>query len=167
MINEKLNLQVRRMKQSDLAQVLSWRNHPSVRDNMTQSQEISTAEHFKWFQRCDQDTNRSLLIIEEQGLPIGFVQFNIQWHGIAEWGFYAVPESPPGTGTLLCRCALEHGFHKLKLKQIDAIVLQKNERSRHLHLRLGFLPLESLQNADKHYLRFYLPIDRWKEVHQP
>ncbi|WP_230714510.1 GNAT family N-acetyltransferase [Marinobacter shengliensis] len=43
------NHSLRPMTESDLEQVLQWRNHPEVRRYMYTTHEIRLEEHSKWF----------------------------------------------------------------------------------------------------------------------
>ena len=66
----------RPLVQEDLAQILSWRNHPDIRQHMLTRHEISPDEHRQWFERASGDGHKRLLIIEEAGVAIGFVNFS-------------------------------------------------------------------------------------------
>src|SRR6185312_3042269 len=106
-----LDVQVRGMREDDLESVLRWRNHPDIRGRMYNSREISPAEHREWYARAMRDPHRHLLIVEQSGMPLGFVQFTESGSdGVADWGFYAVPDAAAGSGTKLGTAALDHAF---------------------------------------------------------
>lgn len=131
--------QVRAMAAADLPMVLEWRNHPEVRRFMFTQHEITLTEHSSWFVQASQDRTRSLLIIEENDDAIGYVQFtNVGPEGIADWGFYARPDSPKGTGKKLGIAALNHGFRILKLHKVCGQAIASNAASIRFHERLGF-----------------------------
>jgi len=133
------NLLIRSMIEDDLPMVLAWRNHPEVRRYMFTHHEISLAEHTQWFMRAVQDNARRLLIVQEQGSPIGYVQFsNVEPGGVADWGFYARPEASKGTGSKLGASALEHAFGQLKLHKVCGQAIDTNQASIRFHERLGF-----------------------------
>lgn len=130
---------IRRLTSNDLAMVLSWRNHPSVRSMMFDSLIIEMDEHRGWFDRTSQDATRRLLIVEADENPVGFVQLDgVEPGGVSDWGFYARPEAPAGTGRLLGRIALDYAFNELDLHKICGRVLAVNQPSVGLHKRLGF-----------------------------
>lgn len=130
---------VRLMTKSDLEQVLGWRNHADVRRYMYTQHEISLAEHTRWFERVSQDPDRHLLVFEINGEPLGFVNFDQRSvGGVAQWGFYAAPDAPKGTGRQLGEAALEHAFSSLRLHKLCGQALMYNERSIKFHLSLGF-----------------------------
>lgn len=130
---------IRSMVEEDLTMVLAWRNHTEVRRFMFTQDEISLAEHTHWFMRVMQDNSRRLLIVQELGSPIGFVQFsNVEPGGVAEWGFYARPDAAKGTGRKLGTLALDHAFNELKLQKVCGQAFDTNQASIRFHERLGF-----------------------------
>ena len=132
-------VKIRSMVEEDLALVLSWRNHPEVRRFMLTQHEISLTEHTQWFMLAVQDNTRRLLIVQEQGSPIGYVQFsNVQPGGVGYWGFYSRPNAPKGTGIKLGASALNHAFSQLKLFKVLGQAIDTNQASIRLHERLGF-----------------------------
>jgi UDP-4-amino-4,6-dideoxy-N-acetyl-beta-L-altrosamine N-acetyltransferase len=130
---------VRNLRRDDLATVLAWRNHPEVRRHMLSQHEISLEEHLAWFERVSQDTSRCLLIVEEDDAPLGFVHFSgVRPGAVSDWGFYAVPDAPRGTGRKLGHAALSHAFGPLKLHKVFGQVLGDNAASLRFHENLGF-----------------------------
>lgn len=133
------NCQIRSMTEGDLPMVLAWRNHAEVRRFMLTQQEISLAEHTQWFASARQDSTRRLLIVQEHGNPIGYVQFRgVAVGGIADWGFYAHPDAAKGTGRKIGESALEHAFAHLKLHKVCGQCIPSNQASIRFHERLGF-----------------------------
>jgi UDP-4-amino-4,6-dideoxy-N-acetyl-beta-L-altrosamine N-acetyltransferase len=131
--------QVRSLEASDLDRVLAWRNHPAVRAHMLTQHEIGIEEHRAWFARTGSDPSRCLLVLERDGEALGFVQFSqVSEGGAADWGFYAAPDAPQGTGTRLGQLALAHAFGALGLHKVCGQALDSNEASIRFHLRLGF-----------------------------
>lgn len=131
---------LRSMQESDLERVLTWRNHPDVRRYMYTQRLIALDEHRAWFERASQAPQRHLLIYEQGGRPLGFVNLNVVdvQAGRAEWGFYLAPEAPRGSGKGLGQCTLEYAFTTLGLHKLCGEVLADNQRSLHFHSRLGF-----------------------------
>lgn len=127
------------MKEVDLEQVLSWRNHLNVRRYMYTQHEISLAEHSRWFARASQDPGRHLLVFEINETPLGFINIHqIANGGIADWGFYAAPDAPKGSGGALGEAALRYAFETVRLHKLCGQALAFNERSIRFHLTLGF-----------------------------
>ena len=130
---------VRRMTDADLALVLSWRNHQSVRAFMYNQHKISSQEHALWFERSSSDPSRHLLIYEEQGTPCGFVHLTVSDSSRnAFWGFYAAPEASRGVGRRMGQVALAYAFGSSGFHKISGEALAHNEKSIRFHLSLGF-----------------------------
>lgn len=135
----RVSSKIRPMVHADLERVLAWRNHPDVRRYMYTQHEITLNEHQRWFERTSPDPKKHLLIFEEGQQPLGFVNFNeAGCGGIADWGFYAAPDAPKGSGRQLGRAALSHAFNQLKLHKVCGQALAYNERSIQFHQSLGF-----------------------------
>ncbi|MFA5490887.1 MAG: UDP-4-amino-4,6-dideoxy-N-acetyl-beta-L-altrosamine N-acetyltransferase [Candidimonas sp.] len=135
----------------DLPMVLAWRNHPSIRGFMLTRHEIGLEEHRNWFEKASQDATRRLLIVEEGPDPIGYVQFNnVTDGGVSDWGFYARPDAPKGSGRKLGRAALNHAFGALDLHKVCGQAIDTNRASIALHTALGFAREGVLR--DQHYI---------------
>ena len=131
--------QIRRAEQADLEQILAWRNQPQVRAYMLTQHEISMDEHRQWFERCYQDPTRRLMIVEEAGAPLGFVNFTgVAGGAIATWGFYAAPDVAKGAGNKIGLTALKFAFDTLELHKVCGQALAFNEASIRMHQKLGF-----------------------------
>ena len=123
----------------DLATVRAWRNHPELRRHMFSTHEITEAEHQQWFSRQQADAGRRLWLWRSGGQPLGFVHFSgVAPGGVAEWGFYAAPGAPRGTGSALGRAALERAFATEQLHKVCGQVLAANTASLAFHRRMGF-----------------------------
>lgn len=131
---------LRKLVQDDLALVLAWRNHPDIRRYMFSTHEITFDEHCSWFARASQDPSRHLLLFEQNGQPLGFVNLHVlnPIAGVADWGFYVSPDAPKGTGKSLGTTVLKYAFEQLNLHKLCGQALDFNEKSIHFHLRMGF-----------------------------
>lgn len=130
---------LRPMALADLEMVLAWRNHPEVRRYMYTQHEITLDEHRRWFELSAANASRHLLVFEAAGVPLGFINFNLLGGGeVADWGFYAAPDAPKGSGRQLGQAALQYAFTTLGLHKICGQALAYNERSISFHRRLGF-----------------------------
>src|SRR5690554_7482984 len=90
---------LRRMSESDLEQVLQWRNHLEVRRFMYTTHEIRLEEHRKWFAGASMNPATELLIYQQEGKAQGFVNITrAHCAEVADWGFYLAPDAPRGSG---------------------------------------------------------------------
>lgn len=157
------------MTHEDLELVLAWRNHEEVRRYMYTQHIIDLTDHTRWFEKASQDINRHLLIFEVDAVPLGFINIHkIAAGGIAEWGFYAAPEAPRGTGRKLGAAALQYAFSHAGIHKVCGEALSYNERSVKFHLNLGFQQEGTLRNQHfdgKQYydvVRFGLLASDWQ-----
>ncbi|SFR85310.1 UDP-4-amino-4,6-dideoxy-N-acetyl-beta-L-altrosamine N-acetyltransferase [Marinobacter daqiaonensis] len=141
---------LRTMTEDDLERVRRWRNHPDVRRYMYTTHEIDPAEHRAWFERTRDSDRSELMIYEDEGLPLGFVNLaRGRSRQVADWGFYLAPEAARGTGKALGRAALRHAFEGLELHKVCGQALGFNDRSIKFHRSLGFVQEGCLR--DQHY----------------
>ena len=127
------------LTEADLPLVRAWRNHLDVRRHLFSTHAIAEDEHRAWFARQQVDATRRLWLFQRDGAPMGFVQLSgVEPGGIAEWGFYAAPDAPRGTGSALGRAALARAFGDEGLHKLCGQVLAENTASLALHRRLGF-----------------------------
>lgn len=153
---------LRPMQLSDLDQVRGWRNAPDIRKHMHNSHEIPAAEHQSWFERAANNPDKALLIFESASRSLGFVQFDgIKTGNLAEWGFYAAPDAPKGTGSKLGKAALEYAFHKLGVRTIIGRAKAGNAASISFHQKLGFI--SNAAASDESLISFALPLERWQQ----
>lgn len=128
------------LTEADLPLVRAWRNHPDTRRHLFSTHEIGEAEHGQWFARQQADPTRRLWLFRRDGAPLGFVQFSgVAPGGITEWGFYAAPGAPRGTGSALGRAALARVFDGEQVHKVCGQVLAGNVASLAFHHRLGFV----------------------------
>lgn len=130
------------LTEAELELILPWRNAPAVRRAMYSHHEISLDEHRAWFARLQQDRSRRWYLYRDAAdVPQGVVYFTeidpVQ--ATAFWGFYARPEAPSGTGLRILVDALDVAFGELGLHKLNGEVLADNERSIHLHTKVGFI----------------------------
>lgn len=131
---------LRPMAESDLENVLQWRNHSEVRRYMYTTHEIHLDEHRQWFANASTNPAIKLLIYEHEGKPFGFVNFTrSRCSVVADWGFYIAPNAPKGCGSALGRQAIDYAFSQLCFHKVCGQALGFNERSIAFHKRLGFV----------------------------
>lgn len=130
---------IRPLEKDDLPTVLSWRNHPEIRQFMFNQHEIKLEEHTQWFKRTSQDSSKRLFVVENSSGPFGFVQFsNVGIGATSDWGFYVAPNAPKGSGTQLGTLALDFAFNKIRLHKVCGQAIEQNLASIAFHKKLGF-----------------------------
>tara|TARA_B100000767_G_C19762085_1_gene535638 strand:- start:2033 stop:2539 length:507 start_codon:yes stop_codon:yes gene_type:complete len=130
---------IRLVEKTDLPMLLQWRNHPDIRKFMFTQENIDLKTHYNWFEEACRDSCKTLLIVEENHEPLGFVQFikypKKNW---ADWGFYTGPDMPKGSGQKLGSMALNYAFSALKYDIICGQSIESNEASIKFHIKMGF-----------------------------
>ncbi|MCG9790049.1 UDP-4-amino-4,6-dideoxy-N-acetyl-beta-L-altrosamine N-acetyltransferase [Vibrio mediterranei] len=158
----------------DLENILEWRNDPNIRSNMYTSHEISWEEHLAWFERLKEDSTKQYFVVKIAGESVGVVGFseiNVV-KGIATWAFYASPQAPRGTGSLMEYFALEHAFSELNLHKLRCEVLGFNKTVVKLHKKFGFKEEGVLRSAfhdgDTYYDIVHLGIfaSEWNDIRE-
>ncbi|MBU3576936.1 UDP-4-amino-4,6-dideoxy-N-acetyl-beta-L-altrosamine N-acetyltransferase [Polynucleobacter sp. UK-Kesae-W10] len=156
------------MNDADLDMVLSWRNHIEVRSFMYTQHEISREEHLQWYKRVIMDSSKHLLIYEEDGIPLGFVNFSAAPNKQESlWGFYVKPGCSKGLGRRMGLSALRYGFDVAMFHKIIGRSLVENQKSIRFHLSLGFKSDGVMQERGSNELpmnihQFSLLCDDWK-----
>lgn len=163
------NCCIRPMLESDLEQVLVWRNHPEVRRYMYTQHEITLTEHTNWYEKACKNPDRHMLVFELDNLAAGFININkLADIDIADWGFYVAPGSEKGTGKKLGFAALNYAFETLKLHKVCGQALSYNMPSINFHMSLGFIQEGVLRdqffNGQCYHdvIHFGLLADEWK-----
>ena len=131
---------MRPMKESDLKQVLKWRNHPDIRKCMYSNHKIETDEHKEWFIKSCEDPAITLLIYQQGKKACGFVSIKqTSFPKVAKWGFYVAPNAQKGSGFELGKLAIKYAFEQLGFHKLCGEALSFNEKSIVFHQRLGFV----------------------------
>ena len=63
-------------REDDAGLLLAWRNDEAVRAVSHTTHEVSPAEHAAWLERVLADPDRTLLVVEREGEPVGTVRFD-------------------------------------------------------------------------------------------
>jgi len=130
---------LRAMTEADLPIVWGWRNHDDIRKFMLTQDLIALDVHRNWFEKSSKDPTRHLLILDQDEQPSGFMNIKVDpSNNSADWGFYAAPGAPKGTGTLMGKAAITYAFQNLGVNKICGQVLDFNEPSLRFHEKLGF-----------------------------
>ncbi|MDH5530171.1 MAG: UDP-4-amino-4,6-dideoxy-N-acetyl-beta-L-altrosamine N-acetyltransferase [Paracoccaceae bacterium] len=133
--------QLRKLRASDKANLLAWRNAPFVRQNVFHQSLITPEEHDKWLSSVLDSDDCCYFVFEADGVDCGVVGLSSikPVHGRCEWGFYTAPTAPKGTATRMLSLALAQAFGPLGLRKVWAEVLGYNAASLRLHEKLGFV----------------------------
>lgn len=128
---------------NDTANIVRWRNSPSVLRFFLQRDPITAETHKKWIETMV-DTGRvaQFIIVDDGGRDVGSTYLrDIDRHNRkAEFGIFIGEDSArgQGLGTAACREILRHGFLELGLHRIMLRVLSTNAAAIRSYCKVGF-----------------------------
>lgn len=126
----------------DSALVLGWRNDPDVRAASRGQDPVGADEHAQWLGRVLADPDRTLLVVQEGGVPVGSLRFD-RHDGQAEISV-AIAAQRRGYG--IGAQAVREGTELLlaaypDIREIFAEVRQENTASLSAFERAGYRPV--------------------------
>lgn len=78
---------------SDAKALFDWRNDPATRAASISTGEIEYDSHVAWLTATLNNTARSLLVAEEDGIPVGTVRVDREPNGTAELSWTVAPDA--------------------------------------------------------------------------
>jgi UDP-2,4-diacetamido-2,4,6-trideoxy-beta-L-altropyranose hydrolase len=140
------SIRIREATSSDSHQMFIWRNDERVRSVSRNKEPIDWAEHETWIDGVLADSNRLLLLGEQDGTPVGMVRFDIHARE-AEVSIYLAPDYIGMNigADLLVAAELWLAQRRPDVRTIEAHVLEDNRRSHRLFQTLGY---------QAHYIRY-------------
>jgi UDP-4-amino-4,6-dideoxy-N-acetyl-beta-L-altrosamine N-acetyltransferase len=141
--------------------MLSWRNAPSIRNNMYNKHIISLDEHIEWWERSKLSKMNKYFMYEDEGISLGIVAITdiSQTDNNASWAFYSSPESKKGTGSKMEFLALDFAFIELGLHKLWCEVLEFNQSVINMHKKFGFKP-EGVYRSHHYINSGYIDVHR-------
>jgi RimJ/RimL family protein N-acetyltransferase len=132
-------LDIRRARPADEDLVLAWRNEASARAASVNTEEIAPEDHHAWFARKLGDPDCVLLILEEDGDPIGQVRLDRVNTDLAELSIVlAPPARGRGLGGEALRRTVIDAPRLLGIRDIRALVRRENAASLAVFGAAGF-----------------------------
>jgi UDP-4-amino-4,6-dideoxy-N-acetyl-beta-L-altrosamine N-acetyltransferase len=154
---------LRPLQMGDAEWLRHARNSDEVRPFMLSQKIITIEEHQRWLEkRISHHAQTPYFMFLCQEKPLGVVGISAmdEATGRGEWGFYIYADrTPSGAGTRMLSAFLDEMLLRRGLPGMSAHVLASNERSLHLHRRLGF----SEESASDDVVALLLPGQQWKE----
>lgn len=131
---------LRTIADEEVELMLSWRNAPTVRQNMYTRHEIGPEEHRQWWEKIKNSPVNRYFMYEYESHPSGIVGFTSidEINATASWAFYSSPNAAKGTGSRMEFLALDYAFDSLGLHKLECEVLAFNEPVIALHKKFGF-----------------------------
>jgi len=155
---------------NELELVLKWRNQPHICQNMHNQDEITWAQHNKWFDALEKDDSRRFFIFYQNDRPIGVLNFSERQSVpyTLEWGCYIGEDDVwPGSGLLLEIAALQYALEIKEAEVLYAEVLSFNKSVIKLHTLFQYTALEDgrafTRNEERHSVKcFEYKREQWQ-----
>jgi len=124
--------------------ILEWRNDPETRKHSRNSDVISTERHEAWMRRVLDNEEQTLLVgVDEHGLPVGVVRFDVERDGDEISINLAPSRRGQGLGRELLTAALAWHDGFAPSRAVIAQIHRDNTASQRLFRGAGFVPLRS------------------------
>lgn len=132
-------------RNSEMWEILEWRNAPRVRQAMLTQHEIGRAEHEAWFTRKLEDPGFRQMITERDNTPVAVqAYFDIRPEDSAWWAFYFTPAVPDDMAAMMKiwkwveLSGIIYAFEVMGLQTLYCEVLRSNAGVLNWHKRFGF-----------------------------
>ncbi len=125
--------------------VLSWRNHPTIREWMFSKDVITLENHLKYIDTLSTRDDCVYCLVKEGCEAIGVIDLTEITLTQAKIGLYASPNRR-GVGKVLMGEIMEYAFMRLRLDTIIAEVLVTNKPAVKLYKHFGFKEIETIDN---------------------
>ncbi len=140
---------------NQLTLVLSWRNHPKIREWMLHRNEISMEEHLRFVESLKSRVDRRYFLVQREDEYIGVIDFTGITGISTEIGIYANPDMR-GVGEALMNALIEYTRSKLKVTTLIATVFTDNERAKHLYEKFDFVETNRTAYEKREMIRMEL-----------
>jgi len=119
--------------------ILSWRNHPNIKEWMYNGDDISLDNHLSFIEGLKNSTDKLYFLLKRESDYLGVIDFtNINRESAScEIGLYANVELK-GVGTLLLDAICEYGFKSLHMNKLVAEAFTENKKAISLYKRFNF-----------------------------
>lgn len=135
----------------EAVEVLSWRNHESIRHWMHTTDIITLDEHLAFIELLKTSSNKLYFVVIKNGNPIGVIDLVDITNTTASLGLYSNPFSDrKGIGTIILRALMRHAYDTLGLFTLQLEYFCNNEKAKTLYEKFDFIPIgEREQNGQK------------------
>ena len=145
------NIHLRPASHEDCDLLFKWRNLPEIINLSSSRRKVSHAEHKFWFQSVLENSNKLIFIIEEGGLPVGQIRFDINIDGEAEISIYLIPgQGGRGIGGFAISIGCDLLSDQNNVKKIVANIRSDNSHSISAFTKCGFKSMPNSSNLHQH-----------------
>lgn len=127
------------LSHKEALEILSWRNHSTIRKWMYTQDVISEKQHFAFIDSLKSSHTKEYFVLEDEGKKISVIDFTNITAESCEFGLYVNPfESSKGDGTKSMQEICNYAFSVLKVEVLQAEVFAHNEKAIDLYKKFHF-----------------------------
>lgn len=138
------NVKIRPMTESDTANIVRWRNTPSVYEHFIYRTPLTEEAHLNWLHNRVEtgDVAQFIIVDTEAGKDVGSVYLRDidNDNKKCEYGIFIGEDScrGKGIGSTAARLALEYAFEELKMNRVFLRVFADNKQAVRSYEKAGF-----------------------------
>ena len=126
----------------DAKMIFEWRNDPVIVGLGSSQREVTWAEHQEWFSQSITSGKRRIFIVQNDGVPIGQVRFDLLEKSECVISVYLASEfTGHGWGIEAIRNGCELIFEEWPIHAVVALVRAENEVGQSAFRRAGFVEI--------------------------
>ena len=141
-MKNKMIMQFRPIRRSDIQNYVKWLNNPKANKFIGDGIRVSMKSATQWFDNYSKDRNKKFYIIADRKKAIGFMGLkNISKRNKNAELFICIGDDDyrgKGVGKISMKWLINYGFNKLKLHKINLGVFEENVPAIKLYESLGF-----------------------------
>lgn len=128
------------LTRDEVIDVLSWRNHESIRHWMYSTDIITLDTHLAYIESLKSSSNKLYFVVIKNGAPIGVVDLVDITETTAFLGLYANPFSDrKGIGRIILRAVIRYAYENLHLMTLQLECFEENEKAKNLYQKFDFI----------------------------
>jgi len=142
------------LNEAECKMILEWRNHPNIRNYMTNKNIITKEEHLAFIKSLENSAAKKYFLVKQEDDYLGVIDFVDIDDTACEFGLYVNPYlQKKGAGSLLLEEIIRYAFKELGLKKLRARVYKENKKALGLYEKYGL----KIAREDEEY--FYMELE--------
>jgi UDP-4-amino-4,6-dideoxy-N-acetyl-beta-L-altrosamine N-acetyltransferase len=127
------------LKLDEKKMILSWRNHPNVKEWMYDSNDIPIENHLSFIESLKDSKDKQYFIVKQDKEYIGVIDFTEINNPEIFFGLYSNPNAKiAGVGRILEKVCINYAMNILNVDTLKLEVFSDNIQVRNLHKKFNF-----------------------------
>ena len=119
--------------------ILSWRNHPNVKQWMYNNNDITIENHLSFIETLKKSKDKQYFVVKHDNEYIGVIDFTEINNPEIFFGLYSNPNVKiAGVGRILEKVCINYGMNILNVDTLKLEVFSDNVQVRNLHKKFNF-----------------------------